>query len=642
MVSPDFLTALKDPNAWFSQHLSVTVAGVKPALSVLEYTIIEEMNETYSLDILIASEDQTLDGADFLGKNATFIVEERAALKYTDTASRHARTVHGVVMEWEHRSSSKDVAQFWVRIQPRVALLDLTKYSDVFLNKSLKEIFYELLVDRERIWPHDIELNFEGMDQRYEQLLMVDESALAFVKRQCLRHGLYFYFRQAQVTSKTHRDTLVIDNRAKGYMRSIDVPYVSANGLDGQFHEALLSITRKQKLMPQSIELRDHNYRTPNAPVTAIAYVDRGDKTLYGSIDRSNEHFHTKDEAQALTAVRAEGIASRQLVHSGRTNIIGLYPGWVLNTTNRKLPKAPYGLVITKVTTIGSRTKPATNEFEGTPAEKVWCPEYVPERDWRWMQGSLVATIESSIEGSPYADLDDRGRYLVRFHFHRRAGKVGSNSIRLRLMVPSASKDGGFHAPLLPGVEVRVFFTNGDIDRGYIGTAAHDYSHANHVHGLEGWNSRAVWRAPLLSGKVRFEEFKGKEGAKFSTIYQRSSVSMGYLVDNQKKRRGEGLEIHSEGHGTFHASKGMFLSADSLSSPNAPQLEMTAALESMRSALAESQALLQAAQRANAGLAQVRDQQAQLENAFKDLQKQVILLSAPDGIGAVTPKSNHE
>ncbi|SAL38432.1 Rhs element Vgr protein [Caballeronia arvi] len=632
MASPGFLTALKDPNAWVSQHLSLTVAGLTSVVDPLEYTLKEEMNELFQLDILIYSDDQTLDGADFLGKNVTLVIEERAELKYMGTASRHARTVHGVVRELTHESSSKDGAQYRLLIQPRVSLLDLTKDSDVFLKKTLKEIFYELLVDRERIFPHDIELNFEGVDQRYDQLLMADETAIGFIRRQCLRHGLYSYIKHAEVGSKTHRDTLVIDNRPNGYMRSIDMPFAPPNGQDGGFHEAILSMKRKQTLLPQSVELRDHNFRTPSAPVSAIAYVDRGDKTLYGTIDRSTEHFHTKEEAQALAKVRTQAIGSKQVVHIGTSNIVGLYPGWVLNATNHKFPKAPYGLVITKMTTTGSRSKPAKNEFEGTPADKIWRPEYVPERDWRWMQGSIVATIESSAEGSPYPDLDQHGLYLVKFHFHRSAGKPGSNSMRLRLMLPSAARDGGFHAPLLPGTEVRIFFTNGDVDRPYIGFAAHDYSHANHVHGYEGWSSREVWRSALLANKVRFENFKGKEGAKFATIYQKSAVSMGYLVDNQKQLRGEGLEAFTRKHMAMRAGTGMFLVVDPQADPNKPQLEMQRTKMQLDAALSQMQNLADLASAAQALAADVERQRQMLTERIDGLKQAVLLASAPDGI----------
>jgi type VI secretion system secreted protein VgrG len=95
MAASDFLTAIQNPNAWLSQHFSLIVASLKAPIGPLEYTIIEEMNELFELDILIDSDDQTLDGADFLGKNVSFVIEERAALKYADTAARHARTLHG-------------------------------------------------------------------------------------------------------------------------------------------------------------------------------------------------------------------------------------------------------------------------------------------------------------------------------------------------------------------------------------------------------------------------------------------------------------------------------------------------------------------------------------------------------------------
>ncbi|KXV04317.1 hypothetical protein CR51_13820 [Caballeronia megalochromosomata] len=640
MALSQILTALKDPSARLTQHLRLKIGGSRADVDVVEFTHIEAFNTEYALDLTVTVSDFSLDGSDFVGKHATFEVEERVSLSYMK-AAHAARITHGLITQWEFLSASHDIATFQLRIEPRVALLDRIKTSRVFREKTLKEIFYELLVDRKLIWPHDINLNFEGLDERYDEVLMYEESVLAFIKRLCLKYGLYYYYTQAESDEKAYRDSLVIDNQAKGYVRSIDVPVMPYSGLSARWHEAVLSIKRKRRLMPGSVTLRERNYRTPQEPLIATIEVDYQDKTLHGSIDRSAEHFHTKAEGAALAEVRRDEIVSRQITLSGTANTIGAFVGVVIKPTNVEMPDAKYGFVIFKATTAGSRSKPVHIEFDATPAHLVWRPEYVPARDWRWMPGSIIATVETADKGSPYADLDEHGRYLLRFHFQAAPGDPGSNSMRVRALTPSASNEGGFHAPLLPGTEVRVGFTNNDIDRPYVIGALFDYARRNHVHGYNGWQSRAVWRSPLLSGKLRFEDYQGKEGVKLATIFQKTSVSMGYLVDNQKKRRGEGVEINSSGHGTFHASKGLFFSADALSNPNAQQLEMTAALESMRSALAETQALLQAAQRANAGLAQVKDQQAQLENAFKDLQKQVILLSAPDGIGATTPQSIH-
>jgi type VI secretion system secreted protein VgrG len=109
-------------------------------------------------------------------------------------------------------------------------------------------------------------------------------------------------------------------------------------------------------------------------------------------------------------------------------------------------------------------------------------------------------------------------------------------------------------------------------------------------------------------------------------------------VDNQKQLRGEGVEIHTQGHGTFHGSKGLFFSADALSSPNAPHLEMTAALKELQSALTRVTSLVQATTQAKATPAD-RDTQASLMGTLDQLKSAGLLASAPGGVAFVTPRS---
>jgi type VI secretion system secreted protein VgrG len=119
----------------------------------------------------------------------------------------------------------------------------------------------------------------------------------------------------------------------------------------------------------------------------------------------------------------------------------------------------------------------------------------------------------------------------------------------------------------------------------------------------------------------------------------KSSVSLGYLVDSRKHKRGEGLEAWTLGHAVVRGVRGVLVSADKQDNPDATHLEMRATLEQLESSLGEMAALRAEAQRARAEAAQVKAHLALVENALKDLQKTVILLSAPEGIGAVTRKS---
>jgi type VI secretion system secreted protein VgrG len=135
------------------------------------------------------------------------------------------------------------------------------------------------------------------------------------------------------------------------------------------------------------------------------------------------------------------------------------------------------------------------------------------------------------------------------------------------------------------------------------------------------------------------EDYKGQEGVKIATVFAKSAVSLGYLVDGARAQRGAGLEARTDGHAVLRGGAGVLLTADRQGEPDRPHLEMQGAWTQLQAALALAAALSEVARRATAELAQVKAQQAQLETAFQDLREAVVLLSAPHGIGVATPKS---
>lgn len=180
---------------------------------------------------------------------------------------------------------------------------------------------------------------------------------------------------------------------------------------------------------------------------------------------------------------------------------------------------------------------------------------------------------------------------------------------------------------------------HGDVDLIHIAGALHDYGHADVVHGADGMFSYAIWRSPLCGAEIVFNDLQGKESARIATVHNQSAVNLGQLLNSRKLPRGDGFEVTSQAWGTVRAAKGLFFSADAAAGADTPHLEMQAAMARLRASLAEAEVLRDMAERATAELAQVKDQQAQLQTAFKDLEKAVILLSAPEGIGLVSPKS---
>ncbi|AOI90145.1 type VI secretion system tip protein VgrG [Burkholderia pseudomultivorans] len=630
---------VKLPGAIVTQPFHLEIATVDSPLSVFDFESTEEMNKPYLVKITVTSTDKHIDGAACVGRPAVFTIDEHASVPslqgLVEPAQVTARTLHGIVTQWTRVKISRDEAMYQAHLRPRLALLEEVHDSGVFLDRSLPELLTDLIVDRDLFESYDLDLQLEGLDDKVEQTVMYEETVANCIDRHCRRKGAFYYFTQADRREGPQRETLVVGNTPSAYRRALEIPLLPNSGLVS-WHEAILELEVERNLVPQVVREWDHNYRVPDDPLQVESSVAEDDRSVYGSVNRSNEHFHSVKEGQALADVRRDELIARQTQIRGTSNVLGMMPGMVVHLTNDTIPEAPHGFVITKLVSKGSRRDSVTNIFEAIPAHLTFRPDYVPAKHWRWVSGTLIGTIESG-DDEPYAWLDEYGRYRVKFQFARRTGKRGLNSMPLRLLRTSASYQGGLHSPLLPQTEVRIEATNADIDRLYIAGALHDYARTDPVHGKEGWYSRAVWRSPLRGNKIRFEDLKEHEGIKIGTVFAKSSVSLGYLVDGEKKKRGEGVEIGTQAWASLHGPKGVFLSADPWT-PNAPHLDMPAAVAQLKAALQRVTDLAAATTQARAEPADHATQAALLDG-LNQLRDAGLLASAPGGMAFVTPKS---
>ncbi|MDN7816978.1 type VI secretion system Vgr family protein [Burkholderia vietnamiensis] len=631
---------LAHPSAIVTQPLHLEIATLQSPVSVFSFVLTEEMNAPFVADITVTSKDKHIDGAAVVGRPAIFTIEEHASVpslsELINPVQRAARTVHGIVTQWTRIKTSRDEATYQVLLKPRLALLEQVHDSAVFLDRSFRELLSDTIIDRELFQSYDVEFELDGLDAKLDQTVMYEETVANFIDRHCRRAGVFYYFKHAKKEDGPQRDTLVFSNTARGYMREIEVPLLPNSGLVS-WHEAILELNVTRSLVPQTVREWDHNYRQPDDPLQVeSAVAEKADRSVYGSINRSIEHFHTAEEGQALADARRDGLITRQTRIAGKSNVMGMMPGMVVRVMNDVTPEAPHGFVITKLVTTGSRKESVTNQFEAIPSHLTYRPDYVPERHWRWVAGALIGIVESG-DDQPYAWMDEYGGYRVRFLFTRHTGKRGANSMSLRLLRTSASYQGGLHVPLLPNTEVRVIATQGNCDRLLIAGATHDYARRDLVHGKEGWYSRAVFRSPLLGNKLRFEDLKDHEGIRLATVFGQSSLNMGYLVDREKNKRGEGYELTTQGWGVVRAAKGLFWSADPVNR-TAPHLEMQVAIKQLQAAIQRVTALANATGQARATSAD-KATQSNLMDVLDQLKDAGLLASAPAGMAFVTPKS---
>lgn len=422
-------------------------------------------------------------------------------------------------------------------------------------------------------------------------------------------------------------------------MRSIDVPLLSDSGLNSNWHEATLSVSETRTLVPATIELWERNYRTPEDALRATSNVsdEADDRSVFGQINRSAEFHLTPQQGEALAQTRRDEQIAKQTAVSGTTNAKGVAPGVVVKLTNTKLTSAPYGFVVVSMTMKGSRTNPAFVRFKAMPAHLAYRPEFVYERDWRFLKGPVVGVV-TTFDSSPYGCMDEHGRYPVLPKFLQGTANTDKQLLKLRLLRPSSSYQGGFHSPLLPTTEVLLGAAHADVDRQHIIGALHDYSHPDVVHGADAMFSYAIWRSPLRGAETVFNDLQGKESARIATVYGQTAFNQGYLLDSRKRPRGEGFEITSQGWGTMRGAKGLFLSADAAAGVDTPHLDMPAAVQQLKAALQRVTELATATMQAKGDPAD-KGTQAALLDGLDQLRDAGLLASAPGGMAFTTPKS---
>lgn len=274
--------------------------------------------------------------------------------------------------------------------------------------------------------------------------------------------------------------------------------------------------------------------------------------------------------------------------------------------------------------------------------------------------------IQSAIvTGPPEATVhtDGYGRIKVQFHWDRLGQYDENSSPWLRVMAPAAGAQHGHVRLPRVGEEVAVMFMDGNIDHPVVLGALHN---ALHLH---------PWKLPgqsALSG-LRSREFDGDRAnhlvlddtpaqiqAQLRSDHQDSTLSLGYItrIDDhagRKQARGEGWELHTDGHGVARAHQGILITTDAQTGAGAPSKEMSATCQRLARATELHEQLAKLAEhheaqedlRAQQGAAveALKSQNTTLRGSSKDpfpeLSEPHLVLSSPTGIALTSGQSTH-
>ncbi len=163
----------------------------------------------------------------------------------------------------------------------------------------------------------------------------------------------------------------------------------------------------------------------------------------------------------------------------------------------------------------------------------------------------MNAKVDSAGSGQ-YAEIDDEGRYKVILPYDLSGRKGGKASRFVRMAQPYAGADYGMHFPLHKDIEVLLTFIDGDIDRPIISASVPNPETASPITASSHTKSRIRTAA---QNEIMMEDQQGAEMIWVSTPFSKSQIFMGARAST------DGIRLTTEGHGVFHAKKGIYLNA---------------------------------------------------------------------------------
>lgn len=596
-------------------------------LDVLHYSAVESLSQPWRYDVAVTSSSVDIACGALLLKPASFTFQTPV---FDGTPELPVRTVFGVVESFRRVSTSNDETHYALTIVPRIALLEYTKGSEIYLSQSVIEVV-EKVLRKHGLEGHDFEFRLSREYPSRELITQWQETDLEFIQRLLAEVGIYWRY---EMDSRLEQDVVIFQDSQQQYEFGVTLPLRNQAGMSDSGQESIWDIQTAYKVVSGSVATRDYNYREALKPQDSAESIFSKEGITTGETYHYAEPFLTADDAEStetgayFARLRHERILNAQSRVSGHSSSPHLVPGQVLETDGTLPDAVREGIVITTVCTSGSRKSSFTLTFEGIPYSETVC--------WRpallsrpVISGSLPARVESTQKGDTYSWLDALGRYRVKLDFDRNNTEQGYAYLWLRLAKPYAGDTYGFHSPLIDGTEVAVVFDGGDPDRPYIAYALHDSDHPEHV--TSDNHTRNVWRTPA-NNKLRMEDKRQEEHIKLATEYGKTQLNLGHLVNSQREKRGAGFELRTDEHGAVRAAKGLFLTADAQAKAQGPVLEMAPAINQIHQANSQMQALNSAAEAAGALVCDINTQINFVTDKIRDLQSAVLLGSAPQGV----------
>ncbi|MFO0552333.1 MAG: type VI secretion system tip protein TssI/VgrG [Polyangiaceae bacterium] len=434
-------------------------------LRIVTFRGSEALGRPYQFVIqLMLASGATADPAGAIGSDATLTLSRKS--------DDEPHEINGILSSVSLLAQTADWSLYEAVLVPKLWRLGLSRHSNAFTKMTIPDIMKAVL-ESAGLSSQDFEFRLSGSYAEEELVVQYRESDLDFIHRWMEHEGIYYFFEHKDGAAKA----VFVDQKGS-HVKLADktMRYRPTDARDQSAAEALDEFRVHFNSTVKSVKLRDYDYSRPMLDVSASSDVsDRG----VGEINLHRGRFWDPAQAQHYAKLRAEELKAQEVVVHGGGTVLHVGAGYLFEVSehpgdyNKKylatevqhfgnqtsalgigimgrLPKPPFDDVYrVQITALESSIQYRLPR--STPRPRVW--------------GYEAGVVDGASDDSPYAQIDDQGRYLVKFHFDESDRSGGKASTFVRMMQPHGGTTEGFHFPLRKGTEVIFTFQGGDPDR---------------------------------------------------------------------------------------------------------------------------------------------------------------------------------
>jgi type VI secretion system secreted protein VgrG len=445
----------------------------------------EAISRLFEIELFLGSDGEPLTADELDG-----LLQAPCAIALGPDASD---VVHGILRRIQSVDTSGTlVPRYVATMVPTAYLLTLARTNRIFQNLSVPAMVTSILEQYGLAAGEDYQMAVTGSYPAREYVVQYEESDWDFIQRWLETEGIFYWFEHGG-----ERDKLMISDSnecATPIAAPRELRYRQPNTLSAGDVSSVWEWMLIQQRIPARVAVFDYNYRTPNIRLVGKAPVDA--KGGFGSVMFYNEHFKTNAEGEALAKVRAERFGCVRRTFSGWSDCGRLRVGHVFELADHfdsandgaylitsidhragiALPDDGAGRVTGALSAHGAHTEVEHYKafFAAIPAAVPYRPERVTP--WPVIHGVIHGHVEEDSTGD-YAQIDEAGRYKVRFPFDSGNAPGTQASRWIRMSQPYTGVGYGQHHPVHKGAEVLLAHIDGDPDRPIIvGTVPHGHT----------------------------------------------------------------------------------------------------------------------------------------------------------------------